>query len=326
MQKKMIYIVLGIFTTLLILSSINISQGAIYNSTFNQQNNQENKALTLFNIKTPLPEVPQKIMIYNTVDPDITTQDIHKYMDLFKLQGDINNRQRNIIVQEGEKELEVFIQPGTGYLRYSYYEKFESGKEAKNLPLESEAIKMAESFWENSGLLPENTFLIGIGYCEFERTNAFGNLISKGKTAISVKYGFTIDGIPAIGAGAKAGVVFGDNGELVMVYKFWREIEPDRKVDIITPEEALDNFKLQCSLMAQKNENLKDKNLQIDIVVNEIYLAYQTEPGCEPQTRIEPIYVFSGNAHVNSYEGEQTNEDCAECSNNFQIFIPAISE
>ena len=66
-------------------------------------------------------------------------------------------------------------------------------------------------------------------------------------------------------------------------------------------------------------------DISINVHINNLYLAYYTIPGYEPQHFIEPVYVFTGGFQPSKSINNGQNSDCASCGEPFQIIIPAIS-
>jgi len=281
----------------------------------------ESLALASFKLVHPLPKVPEKMMVYKTIDPKISREDITKLMKTFGLEGKIDDRQRQFVVKDQNRVLEVFKQPGTGYLRFSNNTKLAIEKEAKNLPSEDNAIDEAKKFLRANDLLPENTFLAGVGYYEFRKYDSIGNTIIQGKSAVSIGFGFKIEEMKVEGPGAKAGVVFGEDGEIIGASKIWREIEPDKEMKIITPEEAFDKFKQRWPGEAEP-EQFKRAKIKTEVSIKEVYVTYYAKPGCVPQDYIEPVYVFKGDYQTSSKIGEREIKE----SDYFEIIIPAIPE
>jgi hypothetical protein len=292
----------------------------ISNASEDQQEPLEPVVLASFELVQPLPEVPERMVIYKTIAPSILREDIQALMETFGLEGQITDRQRQFVVKDGDKVLEIFKQPGTGYLRFSDNAKLAIEESAKNLLSEDEAIRKAEEFLKDHSLLPENTFFAGVGYYEFRKYNSDGETIAQGKSALAVGFGFEIEGMKVEGPGAKAGVVFGEDGEIIGASRIWREIEPDKEMRIITPKEALANFKQWWPREADPEE-LEEADVRTEVSIRETYMAYYAEPGCESQDYIEPVYVFKGDYKVSGRIGEQEIQD----SDSFQIIVPAIS-
>ena len=110
-----------------------VGKGADFHSSENQSSATEPLILSTFNLEDPLPEVPVNMMVYQTVDPLVTEEDIILLMEAFDLSGEIADREKHFVVKEGSilvkafdreygtnyRILEVFKQPGTGYIRFS---------------------------------------------------------------------------------------------------------------------------------------------------------------------------------------------------------------
>ncbi|MCK4420574.1 hypothetical protein KAW48_02160 [candidate division WOR-3 bacterium] len=285
----------------------------------NQQKLPEVKVLASFELVQPLLEVPERMMVYRTVDPKITRDDVRRLMKIFGFEGQIDDRKRQFVVKDQDKVLEVFKQPGTGYLRYSNNTKLAIEEEVKNIPSEDEAISKAEKFLKSYGFLPENTFLNGVQYYEFSKYDSVGKTIAHGKSAISVGFGFKIEGMKVEGPGAKASVIFGENGEIIGASKIWREIEPDKEMKIITPEDAFAKFKQRWPREAEPKE-LEKAEVKTKVNIREVYVTYYAEPGCLPESHIKPVYIFKGDYQISGKVGEREIKD----SDYFKIVIPAI--
>lgn len=292
--------------------------GALYASE-NEPKPPESLVLASFKLVHPLPKVPEKMMVHKTVDPKISREDVMTLMKAISLEGKIDDREKQFVVKDQDRVLEVFKQPGTGYLRFSDNAKLGIEIEAKNLPSEDSAIARAKEFLMAHGLLPENTFFAGVGYYEFRKCDSDGKIIIQGKSAIAVGFGFKIGEIRVEGPGAKVGVVFGEDGEIIGVSKIWREIEADKERKIITPEEAFSIFKKRWPREAAPGQ-LEQARIKTEVNIKEVYVAYYAEPGLEPQNYIEPVYVFKGDYQTSGKIGEQEIKE----SDFFVIIIPAI--
>jgi hypothetical protein len=285
----------------------------------NVSGNQHFMVLASFNLKCRFPEVTEKMMVYRTVDPNISRDDILSLMKIFGLDGQIIDQGRQFIAKDGDKVLEVFKQSGTGYLRFSDDAKLAIEKKAENLPSKDEAVAKANDFLKNNGLLPSNTFLAGVVYYEFEQYDSEGKAIDQGKTALSVGFGFKINEMKVEGPGAKVSIVFGESGEIIETAKIWREIKPDKEARIITPQEAFARFKERWPTEAKPNE-LEQAKIKTEVNIREVYVTYYAEPGCIPQSYIEPVYVFVGDYQTSGIIG---NQEIME-GDHFKIIVSAI--
>jgi hypothetical protein len=96
-----------------------------------------------------------------------------------------------------------------------------------------------------------------------------------------------IDGVPLAGPGAKFGVRIGDGGEVVSVYRVWRETEPYKEISIRAPQEAYQD------LPAGKGSYLASSQCK-KVVVESVSLAYWMEAADEKQEYVVPVYEFQG--------------------------------
>ncbi len=285
----------------------------------NDQKSEKNLVLASFTLVKSLPKVPEKMMVYKTLAPSITREDVMTLVKVFKLEGEIDDRGKQYMVSDNDKMLEVYKQAGTGYLRFSDDAKLGIEKEAKNLPSEDTAIARAKAFLQSQGLLPENTFFNRVGYYQFKKFSHKGEVILQGKSAIAVGFGFTIGDYRVEGPGAKAGVVFGENGEIIGASKIWREIKEDKEKNIITPEEAFKIFKKKWPNEAEPGQ-LKNAKIRTQVIVKEAYLAYYAEPGLEVQEYIKPVYMFKGEFKVTRDVGGKVFDE----RDYFVFTVPAI--
>jgi hypothetical protein len=341
MKKRIMCLLFVLCLTILVIGGLSvelIGKSAEFNQSVVDSVSTDKIVLSTFNIKVTLPEIPEKMMVYKTVDPYITGDDITQLKDVFNIDGKIINRGKQYVVREGNprfkvnnlkygadynKVLEVFKQPGTGYLRFTNIKMLGREEKARNLPSEDEAINIAEEFLKRNNLLPDNTFFNKVGYYEFMEFDSNGLTIDSGVSAISVSFGFTIGDIKVEGPGAKVSVTFGDDSEIISVLKCWREITPNEKHEIIPFQDVYDSFKERWPPEATDSEQKEQADILTTVNIREVYLTYYAESGCIPQSYIEPVYVFRGD-YIVSTGDVQDIEDCPLCGDNFIMIIPAI--
>lgn len=286
-----------------------------------QPKNSEPEVLASFKLTQPFPRVPEKMMVYAAESPDISTKDVKGWIKTFGLNGEIVKRQKQFVVKDQKKVLEVFFQPATGYLRFSNDAKLAVEEEAKNLPSKEEAIHKAREFLKSHGLLPENTFLAGVGYHEFRKYDLEGKILEQGKSGIKVGFGFTLDGMKVAGPGAKVNVVFGSDGEIIGAARIWRKLRPAKEVKILTPDEALAKFKQRWPAEAEP-ERFQKAKIRTAVNIKKVDLTYFAKPGCVPQLYMEPVYIFNGDYRTSRKPAEEE----IRYGDRFTIVIPAIPE
>lgn len=293
----------------------------------NLQDQDHQRAITSFELPSTFPDVPETMMIYKSIPPTISQKDVRDLMEICHLDETmLTTHEWGFLANEEDKRvLVVYTEPGTGYIRYRDNVQLMSETPSDKLPSENEAIRMAEEILTEKGLLPDKKDTVVVDYSEVRKYSNDGVLMERGNPALYVKFLFSLNDFPVIGPGAKAGVVFGENGAIIGLFRIWRDVGEDHEAPIISPEEAFALFKQRWT----KDEEFKQNNqmdVSFNVLIDNIYLAYYTLPGFEPQNFVEPVYVFTGSFQSYDSTDNRQNSDCAACGEPFQIIIPAISK
>jgi hypothetical protein len=107
------------------------------------------------------------------------------------------------------------------------------------------------------------------------------------RIAQHVNFEFFLDELPIMGSGAKMRVTFGSGGDIIEVYKFWREPVEDRVMDIIMPEVA-------ARLLRQDPSFVQLPDGEARVVFHRAWLGYFALPAPERQGYLVPVYAFEG--------------------------------
>ena len=276
------------------------------------------KALSYFVLANPLPQVPDWMTVYETVTPAVAEADVRKLMAAFGMKGEVGDRKRQWIVRDGPKTLEVFKEPGTGYLRFSNDEKLGAEREARNLPSAEAAVAKAKGFLNDRGMLLDGMVLTGVGFFDYDIRDAKGQTVKSGKSAIQVGFGFVLDGRRVEGPGAKAGVVFGEDAEIIGTSWIYRTLKPAQRVKIMTPEEALSKFKQRWPPEGDPQQ-FRQAPIRTEVVIKDVRLTYFAEPGPIPQKALRPVYMFEGDFIVT----KKTEKGDIREIDHFSLMIPA---
>ncbi len=104
----------------------------------------------------------------------------------------------------------------------------------------------------------------------------------------------------------------GGYGDVIELWKKWRECEPYKEYSIITPEEAFEELKREGVNVGMRNVSTA--------TINSAWLAYYSKCALDEQTYLKPVYVFEGEAEGKSIV-EYRNETA-----HFKQFIVAAPE
>ncbi len=262
---------------------------------------------TSFVLNTTLPKVPKKLMIYKCAEPNVTLEYASLMAKRFGMKGQPKKVLDEFVLTDGNNHLEINTKSGrTAYTDASRWMVGNNMDKQSNLPSDREAIKIAKKYLSKTDLMPSDATLRDITHPRVVAMDKEGNVIGVGFEDVKVSFTRKINGFPVVGAGSKLDVEVGGNGDVINLYKVWRNYRPYRVYSIITPEQALKKLKKTGIFTGIKSV---DK-----ATINKVYLGYYTKSASEKQTYLQPVYVFEGYA-----KGENRIEE-------FKQYVPAIPE
>lgn len=254
--------------------------------------------------------LPKEKLIYKFIEKDIAKDDVMEQAKLLGLsQASIkeNSVLNSYIVEDDEKHLE--IEKGSGKLVFINKNKTDDvniNGQAKNIPSDDEAIRYATEFLKKMKWLPDT----------FEPSGVTKNTIIPGDMNSETTDGFVasktvhfyqkIDNEPVLGV-SRIMVEVGHNGEIDVVKKYHKEIEPFKAYDLKTVEQAVNDFKSNKSVhdISEGGE---------EITIENITLGYYEDPGkTNEQPYLQPVYVLTGKYDL---EGKELK---------FSGVVPAVS-
>ena len=148
--------------------------------------------------------------------------------------------------------------------------------------------ELAEQALEPYGGIPPDAVVEGIGKMGGKATNlATGEVVAIYWDSTNIAYSRELNGMPVLGSGAQTiHLEFGENGELLWLYKKWLTLTPIDDVPIITSSQAADKL--------LRGETLNRYQEPVDVTITNISLGYyEGYPDREEET-LEPVWIFSG--------------------------------
>jgi len=243
--------------------------------TFPQVENARN---TVTAILTPAP----------VWDEDRLTQTIK----LFELQE--KERQDNsgprLVIRGTSSELEIFRTSDS--LRWSVIEQAtEEPGEPVTLPDDQAAVSRAEAFLAQHKLAEAGAGLDSVTQSHHSRIGKGNKVLVNHPVATHVSYRFQIDGLPVFGPGAKMQVTFTDQKMPVQTYKFWREPKPDRTLNTISYDQAVQLIRTHPTFATMVQGG------KARVIFEQAQLGYYAFPAREQQGMLVPVYSFDGAVH-----------------------------
>ncbi|MCK9277602.1 MAG: hypothetical protein M0P22_05900 [Methanoculleus sp.] len=263
-----------------------------------------------YTVSAALPSVPETVVLYRVVKPEVTTELISSIAEKMGLNGTVRESHDQMLLSDDPYSLEVHMKSGRIVLIDTpRWMNPNDRDQPENLPQDDEAVRIATGYLEKTGLLPPDATPSAIDHQEIARYNEKGERIGTAYEEVQVSYSRTIDGLPVVGS--KLTVEIGGDGDILSVYKLWRDYAPEKEVAITTPKEALDELKTAGVATG----------LSADITG--IKLGYYEAPATREPTYLVPVYIFTG--RVLDGTGEETSfVRYVPASPDFREEIPAV--
>ncbi|MHC1757090.1 MAG: hypothetical protein AB9861_16945 [Methanosarcina sp.] len=249
-----------------------------------------------FTLETSFPELESTFPVLETKSPVVSSEYVEEIGQRYGFTGEAGpagTGKIGMLSEDGTEHLIVYEKSGAIF--YSVPEKMSPVVSSQpDLPSDAEAIKIAESFLAEMNLLPSDAKLDKVvADKQLESEKSTGKVLKEYDTVLQViASAREINGIPIVGPGNKIKVYVGEKGEVVGLFKAWKDVETSKeKVNIKTAETAYTELQNGKAMFLTANLDTIDK-----VSIKNIYLAYWMEPAGEEQDSALPVYVFEGEA------------------------------
>lgn len=158
-----------------------------------------------------------------------------------------------------------------------------------NIPSEEEAKKIADSYLQSFGEIPEGLILDIIEQQYVEKVDYTSDkVVEKLPLVTEVTYGREINGFEVTGPGDFIMVSIGEDGKVLCHLKTWRTLEEVGEIEIISSEDALAKLE-RGEIMRKPVSPFRDP-----LTINEISLGYYSQPSLQYQEFYKPVWIFKG--------------------------------
>ncbi|MBH8560983.1 hypothetical protein I8748_02115 [Nostoc sp. CENA67] len=253
--------------------------------------------------------LPKEATVYKFVSKQISEQDFRSLSSKFGMKGQPksdNDRPDHkgdslLLLNEGTKRLLLNTQTGTW--KYRDDSKIFQSTGANNIPSDAEVSRIATEYLKTNGWLPPDFQFQTVTAVTEELSNLSQTPKVIGKSAYFYRY---IAGQPVYGV-SRIIVDVGNQGEVVGVSKFYKEIEDAGKQPLKTVDQAFKEAKQKKGTVTTDNPKLKNA------LIKDVKIKYWEDSGSiDDQPFLQPVYAFKAEGKVN----EKTEE--------FEVIIPAI--
>jgi len=167
------------------------------------------------------------------------------------------------------------------------YSSPNSGKIQKSIPEVSDIPQLAEQALAPYGGIPPDAVCDGIFKSTSRAETATGEVVAIYLDSTNIGYSRLLNNMPVFGSGGQMIYLeFGENGELLHLYKKWRTLNKIADVPIITSKQAADKF--------LRGEILNAYQEPVDVMITNISLGYYDGYPDRAEETLEPIWIFSG--------------------------------
>ena len=207
------------------------------------------------------------------------------------------------------KWLDFYFSDGT----WQYHDYSKPTAASVKLPSNEASAQLAIAFLKNNNLYNDRFAVSAVveqysGSKETDDYNAYCK---------SVYFYPSIDGMPVYGV-SRIVVDIGDNGDIIGVSHFYKDIIESETVGLISPESLYESIE-----RAELSSNINPS--AVKATINEIYLGYWEDAGSvEEQPYLQPVWVFTGVAVFD--DGQEEPFDVIASAIRGDYVLPKSSE
>jgi hypothetical protein len=262
-------------------------------------------------IKAEKPNAPEKITVFHTQTPVVTKYDAIALAKKFNISdfADIKEGDEKITIssQNMRKRVMLFKTGGQYYVDYDRSDTPNGIDISENFPSDEEAKKIATSFLKERDLLPDGAVVGGTEHRKAYKSNKSSGSKTVVWEDILVWYTRELNGMKI--EGTQFEVEVGGHGDIIRFFSNWKEYTPVGEYPVKTWESSTETLK-QKGVSTASGPDKPDT-----ILINEIYLGYETTAVAYKEEYLEPVWVFKGEALKNGISIGPVKE-----------FVPALTE
>lgn len=251
-----------------------------------------------FELATTIVPVENTLMVYQVQKQEITPDSVIGIGRKLGFQGDagfIDRETKIAMLDEQEDEVrQLSVWVNSGAIEYAIVAPDKLFQYSPDLPSQEEAKLIAVQFLTETGLLPDGVITESIevvpgGSVSGAKKTETGTVeVEENISHWLVRFPRQIDGLPVANSGGNTlAVRIGDRGEVINVFKLWREVEPYGEVELVSPQQAYQE------LISGMGECYIPPDCE-KVIIEQVNLTYWMEPIDQQQDYVVPVYEFKG--------------------------------
>ncbi|MCL6472649.1 MAG: hypothetical protein K6T91_07560 [Firmicutes bacterium] len=238
------------------------------------------------NLKTsgPLPNFPEKIMVYKTRKPSVTKVSVLTQAKKLGISGVVRDSDLALSVRASAGDFHM--DKDTGSFDYLTKDFEHQVFPLKNVLSDKEYKRLATDFLNKNGLLKKGAVFERINR-DITVTTGLSGKETKSPIMVEAVFGSKkLNGFEWVGTGPKISVYFGENGKIIGASSTWREVEPFKEYPIISIDEAVKQIRDGKAI-------IYDQYIDNNGMIRDAKIVYLSEPIGYNQKYVIPYYSIT---------------------------------
>jgi Tol biopolymer transport system component len=248
-----------------------------------------NLAFDNYSLTASVPVASDKAYIYTLVKTGYTKEWVSSLAKSLGMSGNISDTEDIFYADDTDaKQFYFVVQKNTSMISFQ-----KLNRNSDIVQSETRSQSAADTSLRNYNLIPSEYLKTTVANNSAVKISPTGERQVVSKTNV-IWYPQSINGLPVFGA--RSMVEVDSDGNIITLFKNWREYEPSQKISLKSPEDAFKEFRTH---QFESSQGIPEK-----VNITRISLGYQIQESGNLAEYLEPVYIFEGyNQNGDIHEG-----------------------